>query len=44
MTAAKIVMPAQAGIQGAANDWIPAPRLRGDKLRGNDVAGFHERT
>jgi len=24
MTAAKIVMPAQAGIQGAANDWIPA--------------------
>ena len=34
-------MPAEAAIQergGACGPaWIPAPRLRGDQLRGNDV-------
>jgi hypothetical protein len=34
------VIPAKAGIQFAdftrRAEWIPAPRLRGDKLRGND--------
>ncbi len=33
MTRKPVVMPAQAGIQGT---WIPAPRFRGDKFRGND--------
>ncbi|MCH7676483.1 hypothetical protein IH879_16275 [candidate division KSB1 bacterium] len=38
-------MPAQAGIQwrrilqAIVFKWIPAPRLRGDKLRGNDILG-----
>ena len=29
------VIPANAGIHGAV--WIPAPRLRGDRLRGDDT-------
>ena len=31
------VTPAQAGVHVTRANWIPAPRLRGDKLRGNDV-------
>jgi hypothetical protein len=31
------VTPAQAGVHITRTSWIPAPRLRGDKLRGNDV-------
>ena len=33
-------MPAEAGIQ--PNCWIPAPRLREDKLRGNDTLGVSD--
>ncbi|HLB01850.1 MAG TPA: hypothetical protein VJM77_01785 [Nitrospiria bacterium] len=42
-------MPAEAGIQRQAprkkrgKDWIPAPRLRGDRLRGNDSRGITSR-
>jgi len=36
-----IASPAFAGVNYPRNDtaWIPAPRLRGDKLRGNDKRG-----
>ena len=32
-----LVTPAQAGVRVRRTNWIPAPRLRGDKLRGNNV-------